>query len=177
MGCWNHKELSRHIGHDIQCVDYAGENVAVECHTCHEIILDYDREESEDQCGNCGKTLLPIEQEASRSAGVNYCSLCMAKIYGGVDIKNIKYKEIARAQGDFLVSILTKDDFGLLNENTGREKFTEEQVKSFTPEDMDEIAEIMGESYCSCDGFWVDLEYAAKEILERRERINNEKQV
>ncbi len=52
MSSWNYTELKRHIGHDIVCVPY-GEadnpvNVAVECETCNEVILDYDQEGNDD---------------------------------------------------------------------------------------------------------------------------------
>ena len=52
VSSWNYTELKRHIGHDIVCVPY-GEadnpvNVAVECETCNEVILDYDQEGNDD---------------------------------------------------------------------------------------------------------------------------------
>jgi hypothetical protein len=42
-------ELSRHYGHDIVIAQYAGdlgkiENVAIECDSCNEVLLDYERE-------------------------------------------------------------------------------------------------------------------------------------
>ena len=45
-------ELSRHIGHAVAVVEYAGQegnavNVAVECETCFEVLMDYEREDKE----------------------------------------------------------------------------------------------------------------------------------
>lgn len=56
MSASNYKELSQHIGHKIVCVRYSNpphyfddkqrltENVAIECETCNEVLLDFDRE-------------------------------------------------------------------------------------------------------------------------------------
>jgi hypothetical protein len=48
MGAYDFKDLKRHLGHDIECVAYGSEgmvwNVAVECTTCHEVLLDFDKE-------------------------------------------------------------------------------------------------------------------------------------
>jgi hypothetical protein len=44
MSADTYKELKRHIGHKIVCVQYGeGENVAVECETCNEVLLDFDK--------------------------------------------------------------------------------------------------------------------------------------
>ena len=59
MSCNNFKELKKHIGHKISCVKYGKEtinfnkpftikdqdiqNVAIECDTCNEVILDFDK--------------------------------------------------------------------------------------------------------------------------------------
>lgn len=49
MSAFNYKELRRHVGHKIVCVEYAnGVNVAIECEDCNEVLLDYDRDEEED---------------------------------------------------------------------------------------------------------------------------------
>jgi hypothetical protein len=53
MGVSNYKELLKHLGHKIVCVSYGPcafgteepVNVAIECKTCSEVLLDYDREE------------------------------------------------------------------------------------------------------------------------------------
>lgn len=48
----NFKELKEHVGHDIQCVIYGDdENIAIECHTCHVVLVDYD---NPDICPYCG---------------------------------------------------------------------------------------------------------------------------
>ena len=46
MSANSFKELKRHIGHKIVCVTYGkpAQNVAVECETCNEVLLDFDRE-------------------------------------------------------------------------------------------------------------------------------------
>lgn len=48
MSATNYAQLREHIGHEIACVCYgekrkAPENVAIECKTCNEVILSYDR--------------------------------------------------------------------------------------------------------------------------------------
>ncbi len=45
MSATNHKDLKGHIGHKISCVSYGKnyENVAVECKTCMEVLMDYDK--------------------------------------------------------------------------------------------------------------------------------------
>lgn len=52
MGVWNYDSLKAHLGHKVVVVGYEAEheyendpeNVAVECETCGEVILDYDKE-------------------------------------------------------------------------------------------------------------------------------------
>ena len=41
--------LRHHVGHVIECVTYGpnGENVALECLTCDEVLLDYDKNEDD----------------------------------------------------------------------------------------------------------------------------------
>ena len=55
MGAYDFEDLKRHLGHKIACVSYADsrvndtkttiqpQNIAVECETCNEVLLDYDR--------------------------------------------------------------------------------------------------------------------------------------
>jgi hypothetical protein len=45
MGTWSFEELYPHIGHDIVCVIYGDQNVAIECETCMCVLVDFDREE------------------------------------------------------------------------------------------------------------------------------------
>lgn len=43
MGAHSYEDLIRHVGHKIVCVKYAdGQNVAVECEDCYEVIIDFD---------------------------------------------------------------------------------------------------------------------------------------
>jgi len=53
MGAWDYDDLKRHLGHKIVCVSYgAGSNeqspanVAIECETCNEVLMDFDKEKS-----------------------------------------------------------------------------------------------------------------------------------
>ena len=47
MSAFDYAELFRHRGHKIVCVSYGQyndpDNVAVECETCSEVLLDFDR--------------------------------------------------------------------------------------------------------------------------------------
>ena len=48
MAVYSYEDLRPHIGHKLACVCYGkkGEdpaNIAVECETCHEVLLDFDR--------------------------------------------------------------------------------------------------------------------------------------
>ena len=44
MSASTYDELVQHVGHKIKCVQYGDAvNVAVECHTCHEVLLDFDK--------------------------------------------------------------------------------------------------------------------------------------
>lgn len=49
MSVNNFNQLKHHVGHDIQCVMYGyDQNVALECHDCSEILLDFDAYEDDD---------------------------------------------------------------------------------------------------------------------------------
>ena len=49
----NYKELLNHIGHEIECVCYGNseepENVAIECNTCHVVLMDYNHPDLEEE--------------------------------------------------------------------------------------------------------------------------------
>jgi hypothetical protein len=57
MSANNYHELKTHLGHQIVCVGYGSKraqdngeppkNVAIECETCNEVLMDYDIEEEE----------------------------------------------------------------------------------------------------------------------------------
>jgi hypothetical protein len=36
------ERLLEHVGHNVVIVTYAGENVALECEDCYEVIMDFD---------------------------------------------------------------------------------------------------------------------------------------
>jgi hypothetical protein len=44
MGCHSFNDLIKHFGHRVFVVHYSGQNVAIECEDCHEVLLDFDRE-------------------------------------------------------------------------------------------------------------------------------------
>ena len=56
MGAHSFEDLKRHVGHEIHCVAYGPEheyegdlaNVAVECETCNEVLMDFDRPEGKE---------------------------------------------------------------------------------------------------------------------------------
>lgn len=44
MAADSYKELSRHLGHAVTVTSYGDlENVAIECLSCFEVLLDYDK--------------------------------------------------------------------------------------------------------------------------------------
>jgi hypothetical protein len=46
MSATDYNDLSRHIGHDVEVVSYADTNVAIECQECYEVLLDFDKGET-----------------------------------------------------------------------------------------------------------------------------------
>ena len=53
MSVYDYDQLRAHIGHRIVCVCYGvdgspPENVSLECETCNEVLLDFDREVEHD---------------------------------------------------------------------------------------------------------------------------------
>ena len=67
MSAHNFEELQRHVGHMVKVVEYSKDghiyNVAVECHTCNEVLLDYDNPEPSDllyipeRCPKCDSAI------------------------------------------------------------------------------------------------------------------------
>lgn len=50
MSVYDYSSLAAHVGHKIECVTYAGgENVAVECVDCNTVLLDYNREDENNE--------------------------------------------------------------------------------------------------------------------------------
>jgi hypothetical protein len=43
MAAHSYAELAEHVGHDVGVVLYGDVNAAVECDTCSEVLLDFDR--------------------------------------------------------------------------------------------------------------------------------------
>ncbi len=49
MSSQMYEDIERHVGHDIECVTYGdGVNVAIECVTCSEVIINRDDYEGDD---------------------------------------------------------------------------------------------------------------------------------
>ena len=56
MACHSFNDLINHVGHKIVCVGYGKStgkdgkldfaNAAIECETCNEVLLDFDKEEN-----------------------------------------------------------------------------------------------------------------------------------
>ncbi len=46
MSVQNFNDLADHIGHDLNVAVYGkqGENIAIECGNCNEVLVDFDRE-------------------------------------------------------------------------------------------------------------------------------------
>jgi hypothetical protein len=71
MSVSNYKELGAHVGHEIQCVRYGKKtqgisNVAVECMDCNIVLIDFDKEDEDDEevckhssveCCDCGRVI------------------------------------------------------------------------------------------------------------------------
>lgn len=47
MGAHSFRDLTTHVGHRVVCVSYAGENTALECQTCGEVLIDYNRDDDD----------------------------------------------------------------------------------------------------------------------------------
>ena len=47
MSAQTFNDLVKHYGHNVSVVMYADTNVAVECEECYEVIVDFDKEETE----------------------------------------------------------------------------------------------------------------------------------
>ena len=74
MSANSYADLRSHVGHRIECVVYGDENVAVECITCCEVLLDY-----EEDCEIDGKPmpewLLNLCYKARDTYGCNWILL------------------------------------------------------------------------------------------------------
>jgi hypothetical protein len=44
MSVSSYEGIAAHVGHRIECVSYAGENAAIECLDCNEVLIDFDKE-------------------------------------------------------------------------------------------------------------------------------------
>jgi hypothetical protein len=40
----NYADLMTHLGHKIEVANYANQNVSIECVTCSDVLLDYEKE-------------------------------------------------------------------------------------------------------------------------------------
>lgn len=73
MGSHSFKDLKRHIGHKIVCVSYGGTdgiwNVAIECETCNEVLLDFDYESEEEAERRRLRSAIYCHNQRARSLG------------------------------------------------------------------------------------------------------------
>ena len=80
MSASNFKELSNHVGHKVEVVTYGknGEvwNVAIECMTCNEVLLDFD---NLDECPECGDSV-EMEHHLIGDESYDICPNCEAVI-------------------------------------------------------------------------------------------------
>jgi hypothetical protein len=44
MSVHSYEDLVAHVDHALECVRYGSDNVVIECVTCNEILVDYDKE-------------------------------------------------------------------------------------------------------------------------------------
>jgi hypothetical protein len=52
MSASTYSDLAAHVGHGVSVVSYAGgENIAIECRRCCEVLLDFNRPPTCDRCG------------------------------------------------------------------------------------------------------------------------------
>jgi len=83
MSAFNYNELKKHIGHKIVCVGYSKGaisnqetdnpvNVAIECETCYEVLLDFDQ--PDEYCLECDAPLYLDE-----CGDIFLCELCKEK--------------------------------------------------------------------------------------------------
>jgi hypothetical protein len=57
MAVHDYEQLKQHVGHEIHVVHYGSDyeyegdlaNAAVECWTCHEVLLDFDKEKANEK--------------------------------------------------------------------------------------------------------------------------------
>ncbi len=78
MSCNSYEDLKRHIGHKLVIACYGTEeeriegnpeNIAIECETCNEVLLDFDREiKKKLKCKYCKSTLVK-----NADSGKYYC--------------------------------------------------------------------------------------------------------
>jgi hypothetical protein len=102
MGASNYKELLAHAGHQIAVVSYGPEhehendpaNAAVECETCNEVLLDYDREPEESP--EIQALLDKIEGHAERD-------------------------DIVESMDDFVCDVVSKDASAINNSGVGEQ--------------------------------------------------------
>lgn len=67
MAVRSYSQLRNHIGHEIDCIAYGKQgrppdNVAVECITCNEVLMEFDRDSGESlACPVCGLDMDLVE--------------------------------------------------------------------------------------------------------------------
>jgi len=87
MGCNNYEDLLRHKGHKIVCVSYGDDNnVAIECESCNEVLMDFDKEKDTCQYGNITISRESIEKLCRELESKIYNSGMYRKLSGNWDI-------------------------------------------------------------------------------------------
>lgn len=86
MSISNFRELKYHIGHQIVCVSYGSDfndpdNVAIECQTCNEVLLDFDNDNELNTCHYCDQ---PIEKNKL------YCSDSCKWLLHGIESEEVE---------------------------------------------------------------------------------------
>ena len=77
MAVSSYRDLASHIGHHVEVVEYAGgENVAVECVTCHTVLLDFNAVDDDlFKCQSCGG-IVDVENSVKAEDGKLDCQVC-----------------------------------------------------------------------------------------------------
>lgn len=83
MSASNIKELMAHAGHKLEVAWYGGKadpvSATVECLTCHEVIVGFEKEEPEPLCA-CGHEL-DSHHDGARGCYSGACKICSCSEY------------------------------------------------------------------------------------------------
>ena len=72
----SYADVMAHYGHNLEVANYANRNAAVECVTCSQVLIDYEREGNEmGECDKCG-TAYELSSKDNRCGDCGNCSGC-----------------------------------------------------------------------------------------------------